>query len=49
MKDKITADIFNLNEPLSPADAFEHPPQIVSDAPPLRATKSEAVEVARHG
>lgn len=42
MKDKIREDVFDLNELLHPADAFEHPSEVVND-PDLTLTEKRAI------
>ena len=42
MKDRIRDDVFDLNELLHPADAFEHPSQVVYD-PELTLTEKRAI------
>jgi len=42
MKDKIREDIFDLNELLHPADAFEHPSEVLDD-PDLTLGEKRAI------
>jgi len=42
MKDKIRDDVFDLNELLHPADAFEHPSEVVGD-PDLTLNEKRAI------
>jgi len=42
MKDKIREDIFDLNELLHPADAFEHPSEVLND-PDLTLNEKRAI------
>ena len=42
MKDKFKDDIFDLNELLHPADAFEHPREVLSD-PDLTLSEKRAI------
>jgi hypothetical protein len=42
MKDKIREDVFDLNELLHPADAFEHPSEVLDD-PDLTLNEKRAI------
>jgi hypothetical protein len=42
MKDKIREDVFDLNELLHPADAFEHPSEVLHD-PDLTLNEKRAI------